>query len=189
MKTYIFTDEANTWRAEYRVDGMQNSLTQKIMSIKSFGVNRVWNYTELVPELVALGLPNTVGGDFSEVVMNAFAETKKLRMLKMYESEYDVWLRVSTAKDFLAFSFEEETEPATIDTEEGTIDIEVAALTDVTALKAVFRTSYGSFVTQGGNDQVSGVTEIDYTSPVTFVVHSETPLDMKEYVVTVTVAS
>jgi hypothetical protein len=92
----------------------------------------------------------------------------------------------STAKYITAFSFAEQTGAATIDTSAKTVDIEVEYGTAVTALVATFTLSEGATAAVGATPQVSGTTENDFTSPVTYVV---TALDesTENWTVTVTV--
>lgn len=186
MKFYKFTDEANTWWAEFRTSGMQNSVSEKITNIKTSNTDPL----ELSQVMIDAGLPNHLGDEVSEVGLTALATTNSLRLLKKYESEVDEWLRASTAKDILAFSFQEETGAATIDAEAKTVDIEVAFGTDVTDLVAWFTLSFGAFATVGlSTDQVSGTTSNDFINPVVYTIWSETPMDSEEWTVTVTVAA
>ena len=186
MKFYRFTDEANTWWVELRVSGMQNSITEKVMSIITSNSDPL----ELNKDMIEAGLPTLLGTEVAQAELLALATTKSLRLLKKYESESDEWLRVSTSKNILTFAFQEETGAATIDADEKTVDIEVAFGTDVTDLVAWFTLSYGAFATVGlSTDQVSGTTENDFTNPVTYIIHSETPMDSEEWTVTVMIAA
>lgn len=189
MKKYKFTDEANTWWAEYWVDGMKTQDNQTILSIRSQDTNGVINHTDLFDFMTALGLPNKVGTRFTHAEWVTMAETLTLRMLMNYEVEDVVAYRTSTAKDFLSFSFPEQGQvgESVIDTENATIDVNVTAATDTSALTPTWIASFGTFVTEGlSTDIESGEDELDFTDPVTLAVHSETPLDYKEYEVTVT---
>jgi hypothetical protein len=187
MKKYLFTDEANTWWAEYWVDGMKTQDNQTILSIKSRDTNGVINHTDLFDFMTHLGLPNKVGARFTHAEWLTMATTLSLRMLMTYESDSTEVNRSSTSKDILAFNFPAQGQvgESVINTTAGTIAINVETSTVLTALVATFELSEFAFMTQTSNDQVSGVTELDYSSPVTFTVWSETPIDGKEFIATV----
>lgn len=188
MKYYKFTDEQNTWWVEYRVDGMQNSDKQTIVSIMSKDTNGVINNTDLHDFMVVLGLPNKVGSRYTHTEAVALAEAKSLRLFVSYESSAEVALRTSTSKDFLAFSFPEQGQvgDAVIDTENETIVVNVEEATDVSSLTPTWEVPFGAFVTDSlSNDLESGEDELDFTNPVDLVVYSETPLDSKIFEVTV----
>lgn len=85
-------------------------------------------------------------------------------------------------KDILTFVLAEQTGAATIDTEAGTVAIEVAFGTDASALTPTITTSTDSTVSPA-----SGV-EGDYSSPVVHTVTAE-DATTKEFTVTVTVAA
>ncbi|WP_456458308.1 Ig-like domain-containing protein [Reichenbachiella sp.] len=82
--------------------------------------------------------------------------------------------------DMLTFSLVEESEEAVIDTENGTVDIEVVATTDLTALSPTITLFPGSTVSPE-----SGV-ETDFSSPVVYTVTAEDGVTIQEYTVTVT---
>jgi hypothetical protein len=190
MKKYIFTDQDKTWWAEYRVDGMLNSDNQTVLQIRSKSSTGVISNTDLADEMIVIGLPNQVGHRFTEVEFTTFANTKSLRLIKTYQDTADNYLRTSSAKNILTYSVPGQVGVSVIDTTEGTVAVGVESDVDVTDLIATFTLSTGAFATAGSStDQTSGVTENDFTTPVTYTVHSETPLDMKEFVVTVTVLS
>lgn len=79
-------------------------------------------------------------------------------------------LNASPATDFLSFSFEEETGPAVIDTENHTIDIEVNVAADITALIPIFEAAGISEVFLAGVLQISEITSNDYTNTVIYTV-------------------
>jgi hypothetical protein len=92
-----------------------------------------------------------------------------------------------TAADILTYSLAEQTGPAVIG--DGTIAIEVANGTTVTALVATFTTSPDiTSIKVGEVVQVSATTANDFTEPVTYAVIAEDGETTKEWVVTVTVA-
>lgn len=95
----------------------------------------------------------------------------------------------SDAAEISAFSFEEQTGAATIDSEAATVDIEVALATDPADLVATFTLSdlaRGAKV--DGEYVTSASTTLDYTDPVVFEVISENGT-RKMWTVTVTVAA
>lgn len=72
--------------------------------------------------------------------------------------------------------------------DDGAISVTVPAETDVTALVATFEATVGAKVKVGTKNQVSGTTENDFTSPVTYKVTSQDGSPSRNYVVAVTVA-
>lgn len=102
--------------------------------------------------------------------------------------EYGVASVDSSKKYITAYSFPEQTGVAVIDTAAKTVDIEVEYGTDVTGLIATFSLSTGAEADISDVAQVSGTTENDFTSPVTYTV---TALDAseQEWTITVTVES
>lgn len=92
--------------------------------------------------------------------------------------------------EILAYSFTEQTGPAVIDPDAGTIAVEVAHETDVTALVAEYSISdSGASVYVGDTPQESGTTQNDFTTPVTYVVTSEDGETTKNWTVTVTITA
>ena len=104
---------------------------------------------------------------------------------------YDGLSRVETnpATDFLAYSFPEQTGPATISTGAHTVAIEVASGTDVTGLIATFIASGLAVVDVSDVVQVSGTTANDFTSPVVYTITAADGSTEQDWTVTVTVAS
>lgn len=92
-----------------------------------------------------------------------------------------------TGTDILIFSFAEQTGDAVINTENHTVDIEVTEGTSVTNLVATFTLSTGAIAKVDGEDQTSGVTEIDFTETVTYVILAEDNINETEWNVNVTV--
>ncbi|MEA3448728.1 MAG: choice-of-anchor J domain-containing protein, partial [Bacteroidota bacterium] len=95
---------------------------------------------------------------------------------------------ISSETDFLTYSFPEETGPAVIDDVNHEINIEVDFTADLTSLVAEFTLSTGATATVGGTPQVSGVTENDFSSPVTYTVTAEDGITTQDWLVTVTQA-
>jgi len=189
MKIYRITDEANTWWAEYRTDGMQNSISEKIVSIRSKHAGQALNPTDISDAMVILGLPNHVGADVSQVGLLAFCVANSMRLLKKYESESDSWLRVSSAKEFLTFSVPGQVGESVItDGSSGSIAVNVTADTVKTALVPTFTVPFGAHVSYPEGEILvveSGVEEIDFTNEVLFKVWDEALTD-KDWDITVT---
>lgn len=101
-------------------------------------------------------------------------------------------LILSPDKEILAYSFAEQTGPAVIDNMALTVDVEVAYLTDPTALVATFTLSdlASAWIDDGLRvlqEQTSGVTANDFTNPVNYTTRAEDSSE-EVWVVTVTVA-
>jgi hypothetical protein len=93
---------------------------------------------------------------------------------------------INTDTDFLTYTFPEEATPAVIDLVNHTVDIEVHFLADLSALTAEFTMSYGAVATIDGTEQVSGVTENDFSSPVTYSITAEDGVTEQAWIVTAT---
>lgn len=85
MKSYRFANLAATWWAELRTDGMENSISEKVLSIKSQVSGSAVNPTGLVDEAVLTGLPTLLGAAVTEVELKALAVAQNLTMVKYYE--------------------------------------------------------------------------------------------------------
>jgi hypothetical protein len=113
------------------------------------------------------------------------------------EQDWTVTVTVSTEDNteanITAYSFAEQTGDATI-TEpvysgaNGTVDIEVAYGTDLSALVATFELSYGATADIDGTTQTSGTTPNDFTNTVTYTVTAEDGSTTVNWDVNVTVA-
>lgn len=102
-----------------------------------------------------------------------------------------VVIAANTAKDIMAFSFPDATNPAlsadvTAAIAGTVITATVPFGTDVTGLVATF-THTGTTVTVGATTQASGITPNDFTSPVSYVV-TAADSSTRTYTVTVTIA-
>lgn len=96
---------------------------------------------------------------------------------------------LKTGNDILSFDFVGlTTGAADIDDVNHTVDIEVKLGTPATALTATFTLSEGASAKVGATDQVSGTTENDFSSPVTYTVTAE-DASYQDWTVTVTVAT
>jgi len=95
----------------------------------------------------------------------------------------------SSETDFTAFSFPgDETGAANIDAGAHTIDIEVAASSDLATLISTFQLSAGATVAITGTPQVSGTTTNDFSSSVTYDVTAEDGSTVQAWTVNVTQA-
>ena len=95
---------------------------------------------------------------------------------------------LSDEAEILTFSFDEEAYEAIIDSNAGTIEIEVVHETDVTSLTAEFTTSANiRSIKVGEADQESVTTVNNFDSPVTYVVTAEDGTT-KEWTVTVLIS-
>lgn len=128
-------------------------------------------------------------GTTSMVYDGAYVENDRtLAKVRFIESTTFAETRSNEAL-ITAFGFEEQTAEATIDAENGTIDIEVAKDTDVETLVATFELSTYATVKVGTTAQVSGTTDNDFTNPVVYVVTAEDTITTKNWTITVTVAT
>jgi hypothetical protein len=200
MKYYRIEDYAKAWFVEYRVDGMENTDIEKVLSFRNKVAGKPVDSNELYPEIVALGLPSHLGEEVTQIALAALCMEKNWRLVKQYESTPEVIAQPSynVAKEIISFAFLDATNDdlgadavGVVDAEEATIAVTVPALTDVTALIATFELSDGAFATVGlATDQDSGETENNFTAPVVYKIHSEFPdLEVKEWTVTVTIAA
>ncbi len=82
-------------------------------------------------------------------------------------------IALSSAKDFLAFSFQEQTIEPIIDKVNHAIFVEVELGTDLTNLAPTFTISFGASITLGGVPQLSGITANDFSSPVNYTITAQ----------------
>jgi hypothetical protein len=92
----------------------------------------------------------------------------------------------STETEILVYTIPEQIGATALDSANHTIDIEVPFGTDVTALVATFELSDDATAEVGGDVQESGVTENDFTDPVTYTVIAQDGTTTQDWVVTVT---
>jgi hypothetical protein len=165
---------------------MKDSDNITIQSIKSKR-DGVENVLDIDDTMVGLGFPNHYGYRTTAVEMETLAETVGCSLYSIYEQEDSVTLVGNSANTILTYSFTEQTGAATIDDENYTVDIEVASATDVTELAATFTTSDKATVYVDETEQVSGTTENDFTSAVTYTVTAEDGTS-QDWTITVTIA-
>ena len=94
----------------------------------------------------------------------------------------------SSENDFISFTVPEGLTDGTIDTDNHTVDLEIAFGEDPSALTPSFEISEGSTIDIAGVDQVSGVTENPYIAPVTYTVTAQDGTT-QDWIVTITVSA
>lgn len=186
MKVLRLTDESLTWWVEYRTAGMKDSDNEVVVGISSQYSSDPINYTDVDHRIVPLGVMTHVGQRFNEKQLVAFAITNKMRLIKKYEKDSDVFLRKSTSAEFISYSVPGIVGQATINSQAGTIAVGVTAATNRAALVATFTLSPLAVTTIGATPQVSGVTSNNFTSPVTYKVICEDAPTFKEWDITIT---
>ena len=94
----------------------------------------------------------------------------------------------NTETDILSYSFPEQTAPATINTNNHTVDIEVEYGTDVSQLVATFTLSSGASADIGGTLQTSGTTVNDFSSgSLVYTITADDGTTTQDWTVNVTV--
>ena len=91
---------------------------------------------------------------------------------------------LNTENDITSYGFPEQTEEAVIDNMNHTVYIEVEAETDLTNLIAVFTLSDDATAYLEGIEQISGVSENDFSNPVYYDIEAENG-DIQQWTVTV----
>ncbi|MCD4834244.1 MAG: T9SS type A sorting domain-containing protein [Bacteroidales bacterium] len=119
---------------------------------------------------IADGNPALYGTTFTGIIYDIDGELRHETNPNIGADEY---VFLNDQNDFLTYSFTEQTGDAIINTDNHTISVEVAYGTDLTSLVATFTISENATVAIGLDEQVSGVTENDFSSPVTYVITAE----------------
>lgn len=99
------------------------------------------------------------------------------------------WHGPSSEADFLSFILLNETGPAIINTDNSTISLEVINGTDLTTLIPTYTLSAGAKAYVAGVEQESGVSQVDFTNPVSYTVIAEDGTTQKAWTVSVTEAA
>lgn len=104
-----------------------------------------------------------------------------------FSSEYElaVFRNLRSDDDITAFSFAEQTAPATIDSDAYTIEVNVDGVLDLTDLVATFELPQDASVSISGTAQTSGVTSNDFSDPVTYTITAEDGSTSQDWTVTV----
>ncbi len=97
------------------------------------------------------------------------------------------WHGLNNEAEILTFEVDMQMAPATINAEAGTITLEVLNGTDLTTLVPEFTLSMGATAYVETVEQESGVSVVDFSSPVTYVVEAESGTT-KDWTVTITEA-
>ena len=98
------------------------------------------------------------------------------------------WHGLNNDAEIETFEVDMQMAPATINAEAGTITLEVLNGTDLTTLVPEFTLSMGATAYVEAVEQESGVSVVDFTSPVTYVVEAESGTT-KDWTVTITEAA
>jgi len=186
MKTLQLISPDESIIVNYLTDliGENESLT--VYQIKEIGESAAGSIV-LSDAAIQAGLFLEIG-EYNLGAFKAFATTNEYS-LKIFENGETVVDAVdSVATDILSFSFPEETGAATINATAHTVDIEVANGTDPSALVATFGLSYNAAADISDTAQVSGTTENDFSSEVTYTITAEDGTTEQDWAVTVTVA-
>lgn len=93
-----------------------------------------------------------------------------------------------TDTEILAFSLPDQTGPASIDSDNHTITIEIDYTPDISGLIPTFTLSDEASVAVNGTDQESGTTANDFTETVIYTVSAEDKTTTQDWAVTVTLA-
>lgn len=181
MKYYRFENQAGTEFLEYRTDGMQNSVNERIVETSYWTTSSPTVQIELPASLINKGFPNKLGADTTSIALTTIATSAGYRLVQTYESLASVVLKKNIVNSITSFSVAAQTGPATIDDAAKTIDIEVLYGTDVTKLIPAIVTSRLSTV------DPASLEETDFTVPVVYTVTAEDGTE-EEWTVTVTVA-
>ena len=94
----------------------------------------------------------------------------------------------NTETDFLSFNFAEQSDPAVVDSENHTVNIEVVFGTDLTELVTTFTLSPGARAEVNSIVQESGVTVNDFANHVTYRIIAADNLTFQDWVITVNIA-
>lgn len=182
MKYYRFENQEGTEFLEYRTDGMQNSVNERIVKTSYWTTSSPTIQIELPASLINKGFPNKLGSNTTSIALVAIATSAGYRLVQTYESLANVVLKKNSVNSILTFSLTAQTGVAVIDDVNKTVDIEVVYGTNVTALTPAITTSRLSTV------DPASLEETDFTAPVTYTVTAEDGTE-EEWTVTVTVAA
>ena len=99
------------------------------------------------------------------------------------------WHGPSDEAEILSFGSDLQFEPAVINSATASVTLKVVYGTDLTALVPTFTLSSGAKAYVAGAEQVSGVTAVNFTNPVTYVIIAENGSTEKQWTVTVTTSA
>ena len=128
----------------------------------------------------------------SGITQNDFTSPVVYKVISYDGSEENDWTVTvielpNSEADFLSFSFPEQNDAAIIDSERARVDIEVVFGTDLSNLVAVFDLSQQATAYINNVEQISGVTENNFISPINYIIIAGDG-SFKEWTVTVTEA-
>lgn len=179
-KTYKYYNPSKTVDVEVLTDGIDNQETFTIADVRgsnSLSTRKGLVFNEIGVHVTEYSLLQKAVS--TNLTCAVYDDGDFIENLNEYENE---------EAEILTFSLADQTGAATIDSGAGTIDIEVANGTTVTALVATFTLSADATAKVSTVAQVSAVTANNFTSPVTYIVTSEHG-EVKNWVVTCTVAA
>lgn len=179
-KIYKFYNPSKTVDVEVITDGIGDQETfaiRDIVGINSLSTRKGLVFNEIGVHITEYSLLQKAVA--TNLTCAVYDDGDFIENLNEYENE---------EAEILTFSLAAQTGAATIDSEAGTIDIEVANGTTITALVATFTLSTGASAKVATVAQVSAVTANNFTSPVTYAVTSEHG-EVKNWVVSVSVAA
>lgn len=158
-----------------------------------YGISRsalIANFTLSEYSTAKIGGVSQVSGQ----TVNDFSNSVTYDVIAQDVAEIQPWIVTiterppSTENDILSFSFPEQTEAATINAINHTIDIEVEFDTDLTNLVAEFALSEKATAKINGNNQFSGVTSNDFTNEVIYTLIAEDGSTIQDWVIRVMLA-
>ena len=190
MKMYVFSPYGGAWKVSYLTNALSTNDRLFINEIKS-EVSGV-----VSPGLCSAGQALDLPHDYLETthkVLLALAVAKCLTLTVHEDGETVVSLNTATADGATLLTYTIPTATGivigTVPDSEGkyAVSMNVPNGTNVTALVATFTKSISSTIKVGVTAQTTAVTANNFTSPVEYVLTSESTLVHRHYVVTVTV--
>lgn len=189
MKTIQLISNDDTITVDYLVDLIGNNEECTVYQIKDHAATSQTGAVRLSAAAIQANFPDSID-EFNKITdFKVFALANGMKMTIFENGESDVVETPNTATDIVKFSFPDQTGAATIDAVNHTVAIEVANGTDASALTATFTLSYGAAADISDTEQVSGTTENNFSSPVTYTITAGDETTEQDWVVTVTVAS
>ncbi len=95
---------------------------------------------------------------------------------------------LNDSTDILTYSFPQQTAPAIINDTNHTVNIEVANGTDLSNLTATYTLSTGASATVLGTPQTSGISTLNFTSPVVYNILAEDGFTNQDWIIYVSIA-
>ena len=187
----LYSDGSKVW-ALYRENSLKFS--ELTLSGSSFSFTNTQNITaSSVSSFISDGFNKVVGGksnnnlltylnNFSHVYSNIVVKGDKVSLIQMNDSFYAIYTdnsnntiqmcEVVRPLSLTSFSLPGQTETAHINIKDGTINIKVPQGTSLVGLVPSFAaTTDVESIKIEGIDQISGVTTVDFTNPVTYIIN------------------